>query len=284
VNGSWRAASQIQFSGTTNINPFVVVQQIGCSSDGHCVGVGSYTDANGVNQGFLIDQVGGTWAKASTVTLPANASAFAGASLSEVGCTSSDCTVLGSYITNVGSIEALSASETDGKWQRASEIQMPTGSMTNPHVFFYGFEGIACASPGNCSFGGQYRDASGNYQGFLANEVGGTWHAATELLLPTGAQFAGANGGVVSMSCPSAGNCRAGAAYVDANGNYQALVIAESNGTWPKGTKVVLPGDASTVGVDGGIYAVVCNKVNSCTTSGSYLKTSTVYEGFTLTS
>jgi len=40
------------------------------------------------------------------------------------------------------------------------------------------------------------------------------------------------NGGVVAVSCRSAGNCSAGAAYLDASSEYQALVINEVGGQW----------------------------------------------------
>jgi hypothetical protein len=36
------------------------------------------------------------------------------------------------------------------------------------------------------------------------------------------------------------------------------------------------------VGVDGGIYAIVCPSASTCVGVGSYLKGGAVYEGFTL--
>jgi hypothetical protein len=282
VNGTWKSAQEISFTSSTNVNPFVTISQIACTSTGNCTGVGSYIDANGVNQGFFVDQVNGVWSPGEAVTLPANASAYAGASLSEVACAKGACTVLGTYLTNTGALEALSASNVGGAWARASELTMPAGAAVNPHAYLYGFLGISCANAQNCAAGGQYRDASGNYQGFLVSEVNGTWTSAVELPLPTGAMSAGANGGVVSLTCPKAGDCRAGAAYLDASSNYQALTVTEVGGTWQSGAKVTLPGGASTVGVDGGIYAMVCSSVNACTAIGSYLKNTTIYDGFTL--
>ncbi len=160
---------------------------------------------------------------------------------------------------------------------------MPANAAANPATYLYGFSEIACASSGNCSAGGQYRDDKGYYQGFFANEIAGVWKRATELSLPTGAPQAGKNGGVITIACPSAGNCRAGAAYVDSGGNYQALVINEQNGTWQRGVKVVLPDGATTASVAGGVYEVVCTSVNACTAVGSYQENSGDYEGFVLT-
>jgi len=284
VNGTWHRAVEISFAKTTNFNPFVTTSQIACSSTGNCSAVGSFIDVNGVSQGFIINQVRGTWSTATTLTLPANASAYAGASLSEVACVSASCAVFGTYLTSTGATEALSASDANGTWLRANELTMPVGAATNPHVFLYGFLGIACASTGNCAAGGQYRDSAGEYEGFLVSDVNGVWKGAVELTLPAGGQSAGANGGVVALSCPSSGNCRAGAAYLNGSGNYEAVIVAEDNGTWHQGTKVALPGGAATVGVDGGVYALVCPSINACTAAGSYLKTTTDYEGFTVSS
>jgi len=284
VRGSWQGAKEITFVNATNFNPFATTSQIACSSTGNCSAVGSFIDVNGVSKGFVINQEKGTWSKAVSLVLPANASAFSGVTLSEVACAGASCSVLGTYLTSTGATEALSASSSNGTWHRASELAMPSGAASNPHVFLYGFLGIACASTKNCAAGGQYRDSVGNYEGFLVNEVNGTWTSAVELSLPAGGLQSGANGGVVALSCPSAGNCRAGAAYLDGSGNYQALTVIEDNGIWRQGTKVTLPVGATTVGIDGGVYALVCRSVDVCTAVGSYLKTTTLYEGFTLSS
>jgi hypothetical protein len=285
VRGSWQNASEISLTSSTNANPYVTISQLACSSIGNCVAVGSFIDVNAVNQGLLVTQVNGAWSHGLTLTLPANASAYAGASLSEVACVKKGgCAVLGTYNSNTGAVEGLSATESKGQWPRAQELTMPLDAAPNPHVFFYGYQGIACATVGNCSLGGQYQNGAGKYEGFFENETKGTWQTAVALALPSGATAAGKNGGVVAISCPRVGNCRAGAAYLDANNVYQALVVTETNGTWHRGTLVVLPGSALTVGVDGGVYAVVCVTTSTCTATGSYLGSATVYEGFILNS
>jgi hypothetical protein len=285
VNGLWHRASAISFASTPNFNPFVSMSQIACASNGRCVAVGSFIDANDVTQGLLVNENGNAVSRGETLALPANASAYAGATLSEVTCVKdSSCAVFGSYYSHTGAIEALSASQTRSVWSRAVELAMPTNADTNPHAFLYGFNGIACSSSGNCSVGGQYEATNGDYEGFLANETNGTWSSAVELSLPSGAQFAGKNGGVVALACPASGDCRASGAYVDAAGLYQAVVVTEVNGVWQQGVKVVLPGNATSVGVDGGIYALVCASTSFCTGSGSYQLNASTYEGFTLTS
>ncbi len=283
INGVWHRATEITIEGGVNFNPFVSMGQVACASNGRCAAVGSYIDANDVTEALVVDENGNTWSRGQALALPANASAFAGATLSEVTCVKdSSCAVFGSYYQRGGAIEALSAGERHGVWGRAVELAMPANADVNPHVFLYGFGGIACASSGNCSVGGQYQAGNGEYEGFLANENGGVWEVAQELALPSGALSAGKNGGVVAIACPAVGNCRASGAYLDASNQYQAVVVSETNGQWAPGVKVILPNNAASVGVDGGIYSLICTSPSSCLGAGSYLEGGSTYQGFTL--
>jgi hypothetical protein len=285
VNGKWQRAREITTIEAPNINPFITINQVACSSNASCVAVGSFVDVNNVTQALVLNRVRGSWSRGQSLPLPANASTYAGASVSEVSCVKqSTCTVLGTYNTSTGAIEGMTATESGGKWTTATELAMPANAGVDPRVFLYGFDGVSCTSSGNCGVGGQYLDGTGHYQGFLETEVAGTWSNAVELALPSGATSAGKNGGVIALTCPSVGNCRAGAAYLDATGSYQALVASEVDGVWQVGQRVVLPHGAATVGVDGGLYALVCLTTTSCTGTGSFLSNPTRYEGFTISS
>ena len=285
VAGHWRGAQEVTPSPSANFNPFMTLNQVACAAAGRCVAIGSYINAHDVNQGLLVDQVNGAWGPATALVPPPDASAYAGTGLDEVTCVArASCVVVGTYYNAAGAIEALGTAQRGATWARASQLRMPSDAATNPHAFLYGFVGIACASAGNCSVGGQYETVSHQYEGFFINEVRGVWHQGVTLALPAGGQSAGKNGGVVAMSCPALGQCRAGAAYLDDAGRYQALVVNETGGVWQRGESVVLPGGASSVGVDGGMYALVCATPSVCTGTGSYLKNATTYEGFTLNS
>ncbi len=283
VRGHWSDATEVKMAARTNFNPFVTFSQLACSSLGNCVGVGSFIDAHDVTQGLIVSQVRGVWHSGEEVPLPTNASAFAGASLSEVTClANSSCAALGTYNSNTGGVEAMTTSGVNGTWDRATGLAMPVGADANPHAFLFGFNSIACASPGNCSVGGQYRDSAGAYQGFLANETSDVWSQAVEMEMPDGGVSGGQNGGVVSVACPAAGECQASGSYIDSAGAYQAVTLSEVDGVWQRGAKVTLPDGATSVGVDGGIYAIVCPSPTSCVGVGTYLKAGTVYEGLTL--
>jgi len=282
VRGTWTRAQEVKLPTDANANPYALLNQITCTK-GRCVGVGSYVGANGTTQGLAVNGVNATWTRGLTVALPANANAFPVANVSEVACFSAEnCTALGTYTNVTGQNEGFTVTESKGTWQRALAMTMPTDAATNPHTFFYGYGGLACASIGNCSAGGQYLVGTTQYEGFFINEVNGIWQPATQMMLPSGALMAGKNGGVVAVSCRSAGNCSAGAAYFDGLSRYQALVVNEVSNTWQVGQKIALPPGATSVGIDGGVYGLVCHRTGPCTATGSYLKTATTYEGFTV--
>jgi hypothetical protein len=282
VRGTWTRAQEVQLPADANENPFALLNQIICTA-GHCVGVGSYIGTNGTTQGLVVNGDHATWTRGLTVALPGNANAYPGADVSEVACVSAgNCTALGVYTNVTGQNEGFTVTELNGLWQGALAMDMPSDAATNPHTFFYGYGGLACPSVGNCSAGGQYLVGAAQYEGFFINEVAGVWQPATQMELPSGALMAGKNGGVVAVSCRSAGNCSAGAAYFDGSSRYQGLVVNEVANTWLVGQKIALPTGATSVGIDGGVYGLVCHRTGPCTATGSYLKTASTYEGFTV--
>jgi hypothetical protein len=284
VRGVWGAAIETKTPTDANVNPYVNINQVACTHAGNCVAVGSYINKNNATEGLVITEVKGTWQSAAAAVLPGDASAYPSAVLSEVTCVSTNnCTALGTFTDGAGAVEGMTATETSGTWARALAMAMPSGAAANPRTFFYGYGGLSCPSIGNCSAGGQYLVGTSTYEGFFINEVGGTWQAATEMVLPSGAEMGGRNGGVVAVSCRSAGNCSAGAAYLDGSSEYQALVINEVAGQWRTGQKITLPTGNNTVGIDGGVYGLICHATGPCTATGSYLKTLTNYAGFTVT-
>ena len=286
ISGSkatWSRARTLTLPAGANFNPFVTVGQTVCSANDSCAAIGSYLDNENVARGLLVSRTNTAW-RTRALVLPANANAYPEATLSELTCVSAgNCVAIGTYRATNGAVNGLTVTETRGNWGRALEMVLPDDAATNPHVFFYGYGGVACSSVGNCATGGQYRDRTGAYQGFVLNEVNDSWRSATRLALPSGALAAGPNGGVVAMTCRANGTCSAGAAYLDAAGRYQALLVNEVGASWLSGQKVLLPGGANSVGVAGGIYAVICHASGPCTASGSYLDASGAYQGFTVT-
>lgn len=281
VNGTWHSASELVMPSDANANPMVTVSQVTCWAAGNCDAVGSYIDIAGVTHAIVSQSTHFAWHTARALLLPASASAFAGASFSEVTCASpSNCVAIGSFNNAAGALEPMAASMINGVWGRAVAITLPTGANANPATFYWGYKGVSCATPTDCAFGGDYVTTTGTHQGFLVNERHGTWQTATTLHLPPGAKYAGANGGVIAVACQTAGVCTAAGAFVNAKGLYQTELVRETGNTWGAPIVITLPKAAPTVGVNGGVYGLRCFTSTSCQVLGSYLASGSTYEGF----
>ncbi len=278
---SWGSPTPLRAPADANLSSLLSVTQVACPAVGACNAIGTYLDTDNVQHGIVVSEVAGQWGAVQTVQPPPDASLYAHVTLSAVACpAASACWVVGTYYDHGGASELLALRIDQGRARPATALAAPAGVATNPRAFYYGYVDLACASSTICAAGGQYVDQAGRYQGFLVDEVAGQWGRAQRLSLPAGALQVGHNGGVVALSCPLAGACRAGAAYEDAAGRYQALVASQVGGRWRTGTPVVLPAGGTSVGIDGGVYALVCPTPRSCTAVGSYLEGATRYEGF----
>src|ERR1700689_1945079 len=98
VAGVWQRASEVRLPSGTNVNPFVLLNQVACGAPGSCSAVGSYIDSNGATHGLLVSEFANRWVAGLSLALPANASSFPDASLSSVACISSgNCNAIGAY-------------------------------------------------------------------------------------------------------------------------------------------------------------------------------------------
>ena len=104
--GTWSRARQMLLPAS-NFNPFVSISQIACSSSVDCVGVGSFINNNDVTEALVVNEVGGVWHRAQALTLPASASRFADASVTEVTCLKdSSCAAFGTFNATSGAVES----------------------------------------------------------------------------------------------------------------------------------------------------------------------------------
>ena len=167
--------------------------------------------------------------------------------------------------------------EVNGTWGTAQEVP---GIAALNQGGLAAISSVSCASPGNCSAGGDYRNRrhSRFLQAFVASEVDGVWGKA-ETVPGTTALNKGNNASVSSVSCASAGACSAGGTYGvspsthHSSGTFQAFVASEVNGVWGKAETV--PG-AIALGKGGfaGISSLSCASAGNCGAGGSYVGSS----------
>jgi hypothetical protein len=114
--------------------------------------------------------------------------------------------------------------------------------------------------------------------GAHAAVLNGTWGNAEEVPGSAGLNTGG-EADVNQVACASAGDCTGGGYYTDSNGDTQALVADESDGTWGNAQEV--PGSAA-LNVGGGavVYAVACASAGNCSAGGSYTDSNGGYQAF----
>src|SRR5437899_2730603 len=73
---------------------------------------------------------------------------------------------------------AAQAAASGGTWGKAEEVPGPAALNAGGDAFI---RAVSCASAGNCSAGGDYRDSHGLTQAFVVGEAHGTWGKAEEV-------------------------------------------------------------------------------------------------------
>jgi hypothetical protein len=207
-----------------------------------------------------------TWATGIQAPLPANADGDPAVRVQSVSCASpGNCTAVGSYRDNThAAFQGLLLTETAGVWAPAVEATLPNNSASSASV---SLTSVSCASAGNCTAVGGYRDNADNNEGLMLTETGGVWSTGIEATLPADAgQFP--DGFVNSVSCRSAGNCTAVGTY-ETSSSSEGLLLTETGGVWSTGVEASLPADAAT---DASVLlpSVSCGSVGNCTAVGSY--------------
>jgi hypothetical protein len=238
---------------------------VSCASAGNCGGGGYYTDSSGHTQEFVVREVNGTWRTAREVPGTAALNTGGAAQVYSVSCGSAgNCGAGGYYTDSSGHTQAFVVNQVNGTWHTAREVP---GTATLNQTGNAEVNSVSCASAGNCSAGGYYKDGSWHYQAFVVSEVNGTWRTATEVP-GTAALNVHGDASVISVSCASAGNCSAGGQYVDSSWSGQAFVVNQVNGTWH--TAMEVPGTATLNQGGAWIVSVSCGSAGNCSAGGTY--------------
>jgi hypothetical protein len=279
--GIWGKAKEVPGLGALNSGRNASVASVSCASAGNCAAGGYYTDSSGHSQGFVVSERNGSWGKAKEVPGLGALNAGGHAQVLSVSCPSAgNCAAGGYYTDSSGHSQGFVVSKRNGSWGNALEVPrlgaLNTGGMAV-------VRSVSCASAGDCVAGGGFKDysiASGGQQGFVVSERDGVWGKA--LQVPgLAALNAGANAGVTSVSCPSAGNCAAGGYYSDSlgSGTFQGFVVSERNGSWGNALEVPGLGALNTRGL-AVVMSVSCSSAGNCAAGGHYVDSTPSAQGF----
>ena len=265
-NGTWGMAEEVPGTAALNKGGSAQVTSVSCASVGNCSAGGDYTDGSFRNQAFVVGQSNGTWGMAEEVPGTAALNKGGSAQVTSVSCASvGNCSAGGFYLNNSGHAQAFVVSETGGTWGMAEEVP---GTVALNKGGTAQVASVSCASVGNCSAGGSYRDGSGHMQAFDVAETNGTWGNAKEVPGIAALNTGGA-AQLTSVSCASVGSCSAGGDYLDGSGHAQAFAVTETNGTWGNAKRV--PGTAAlNTGGAAQLTSVSCASVGNCSAGGFY--------------
>jgi hypothetical protein len=237
-NGLWGRAIEVPGLSALNADGSAQVGSVSCASAGNCTANGSYLDRSSHRQGFVVSQRNGVWGQA--IEIPGLATLNKGrfGRVGKVSCASpGNCVAGGYYSDRRGHVQGFVASQRNGAWGRATGVP-GLGVLNKGEIA--SVDSVSCASAGNCTAGGAYRDRSGHDQGFLVSERNGVWGRA--IGMPAlGALDKRGLAEVDSVSCASAGNCAAAGYYTEHSGADQGFVVSERNGVWGRAIKMPAP-------------------------------------------
>jgi hypothetical protein len=265
---AWGTGVEARLPTNAGSNPNVVLSSVSCASAGNCSVVGDYTDRSGHQQGVLLTQRSGRWARGVEVMLPANAATNAAVTFSSVSCASAGyCSAVGFYFDRSGAQQGLLLAEHSGRWARGVEATLPANAVSgNPNV---SINSVSCASAGDCSAVGVYADGLDRFGGLLLTERSGRWARGIEARLPTGASSS-PSPALSAVSCATASNCSAVGSYLDDASDQHGLLLTQHSGRWSRGVEASVPANAGP-NPDVSFNSVSCGAAGSCSAVGSYL-------------
>jgi hypothetical protein len=120
----------------------------------------------------------------------------------------------------------------------------------------------SCPAAGNCVAVGAY-GTSGSHLGLIDTLSGGSWQATEAPLVPGAVDEE-----LVTVSCPTVGNCVATGAYDDSGMNLFGLLATESGGAWSVVPAPIPPGAAANPMFE--LVSISCPVPGSCAAVGLY--------------
>jgi len=280
--GRWGRAIEVPGSGALNRGGSARVWSVSCAGPGDCSAGGTYVEASGREQAFVVTERAGLWGRAIEVPGSGALNRGGGAEVSSVSCAApGDCSAGGLYADGStpgiggGRQHAFVVTERNGRWGKAIEVP---GSRALSRGGGAEVSSVSCAAPGDCSAGGFYGVQG---QAFVVTERASRWGNAIEVP-GSGPLNQGGDAAVFSVSCAAPGDCSAGGLYTDASGRNQAFVVTERASRW--GNAIEVPGSgALNQGGSAQVNSVSCAAPGDCSAGGLYAEASGHFQAFVVT-
>ena len=171
---------------------------------------------------------------------------------------------------------------TNGVWGVAEPAVFATGVQ---HAAPYAdFGAVSCASAGNCTAAGTFKNTAGGFRPFTMTSTGGVWDEATPAVFAEGVQGSSGYSTISSVSCVSAGNCSAVGRFKNAAGDDEAFTMTSTGGAWGQATPAVFAEGVQNTAPNAWFDSVACWSAGRCTAVGGFANATGGYEAFTMSS
>jgi LPXTG-motif cell wall-anchored protein len=287
TSGTWAQAVPVVFaSGVHHATFNDSLTNVSCSSAGNCTAVGRFKNAAGGVETFAVSSTNGTWAQAVPVVFAAGVqNSTARGELLSVDCVSAgNCTAVGLFTDAAGDVEAFAVSSTGGTWAQANPVGFAAGVQNTSHGDI--LRDVSCASAGNCTAVGQFKNAAGDFEAFTVSSTGGTWAQAVPVVFAAGVQNTSHGDILRDVSCASAGNCTAVGEFKNAAGDAEAFTVSSTGGTWAQAMRVVFGSGLQNANPNDSLVSVSCASAGNCTAGGYFQNSNSPsgQEAFSVTS
>ena len=284
--GNWGTATPATFDlGVQSGTSYGFLDSVSCSSAGNCVAAGQFEDSTGAFEAFTQTKSEGIWANAIPATFaPRVQSAKPSDRFNSVSCSSAgNCVAAGNFKNAAGYYEAFTQTQSGGSWGTATPATFGVGIQSSmPNDTFYS---VSCPSAGKCVAVGEFKNTAGGTEAFTQTQTGGTWATATPAIFGSGIQNATTNAwaGLLTVSCPSAGNCVAVGIFLNTAGDTEGFTQTQTGRIWANATPTSFaPGIQSTT-PETYARSVSCYSAGNCVVAGLFKNATGNYEAFTQT-
>jgi hypothetical protein len=170
---------------------------------------------------------------------------------------------------------------TDGEWETAQPVVFEADIQDEtPNA---GFESVSCASPGNCTAVGYFRNSSGDQEAFTMTMTDGEWETAQPAVFEDDIQDETPDTSLKSVSCASPGNCTTVGEFSADGDDTMAFIMTMTDGEWETAQPAVFEDDIQNELTWAWFDSVSCASPGNCTAVGGFENSSDYVEAFTMT-
>ncbi len=269
TDGTWGNAQEVTGATAIGTSNAATVEHVSCGAPGDCTAAGSYTNAEGKQDAFLVAEASGAWGTATDIDGSALGTGIT-TEITSLSCPAAgECAAAGTYKVTGGTDQAFVTDEQNGAWGKAEPVSGQAS--LSPAASQSGLLSVSCAAPGDCTAAGfySYESPDGGHEApLLVTEVDHNWGKATPVPdFGTGDQGTPYDGGLDSISCPEATACTAlgdGTYGVSTGPNpLHVFTVDEADGSWGDAHGLTIPGYFFS------LSGISCSSAGNCALAGA---------------